>query len=150
MAAVFEFTADDGPGGTPLTGMVFECRIDPLPDPVEEPELPEPPEPPGSPPEIPEPIDGEGWVECVSPVRLAGLDQGTHHFEVRATDWADNVDLTPATYDWEIDITVVDEGTGPDSVRAGHPARRHSRPTRPAPRRRSPSPAPTTPRRACR
>ena len=31
-------------------------------------------------------------------------------------DWADNVDLTPDTYDWEIDITVVDEGTGPDSV----------------------------------
>jgi CSLREA domain-containing protein len=114
MNAVFTFTGTDN--ATPLTGMVFECRIDPLPDVIEvEPPDVEPPDP-GQPPEPPEPVEGEGWVECISPLYLNGLEQGPHHFEVRARDQADNFDLTPATYDWEIDITVVDEGTGPDSV----------------------------------
>ncbi|RPJ38469.1 MAG: right-handed parallel beta-helix repeat-containing protein, partial [Planctomycetaceae bacterium] len=98
MDAVFTFTASDDPNGTPLTGMIFECRVDPLPDPFVEPEPPELPDP-GMPPELPDPIEGEGWVECISPVRFAGLEQGPHHFEVRARDWADNFDLTPATYD---------------------------------------------------
>ena len=50
--AVFEFTANDGPNGDPLTAMTFECRLDAPPDPPvppEEPEL-EPPDP-NEPPE---------------------------------------------------------------------------------------------------
>jgi hypothetical protein len=35
---------------------------------------------------------------------------------VRALDHATNFDLTPAVYEWTIDITLEEEGTGPDSV----------------------------------
>ena len=40
------------------------------------------------------------------------------------SDQSDNRDLTPDTYDWEIDVTVIDEGTAEDGgVAAGHPDR---------------------------
>ena len=60
--AVFQFTANDGPNGDPLTAMRFECRLDAPADPPvppEEPEL-EPPDP-TEPPEVPEPPEGEFW-----------------------------------------------------------------------------------------
>jgi parallel beta-helix repeat protein len=113
--AVFRFSATDAV--TPPTAMVFECRLDPPPDPPfppEEPDL-EPPEP-GEPPDPNDPPDGEGWVECVSPFFINNLDEGKHHFEVRALDQADNRDLTPATYDWEVIPGVVDDEAGPDSI----------------------------------
>jgi CSLREA domain-containing protein len=101
LSAVFTFTGDDGPGGVPLTALIFECRLDPLPDPPIDPEPPdlEPPDP-GQPPDVPEPPEGIGWFECVSPVHFNGLEQGLHHFEVRAHDLSDNFDLTQATYTW--------------------------------------------------
>jgi parallel beta-helix repeat protein len=115
--ATFTFTATDN--HTPPTGMVFECRLDNPPDPPPEPiEAEWPPEPPdpNEPPDIVEPIDGVGWAECISPVVFQGLELGPHHFEVRALDQHDNRDLTPATYDWNVDLTFVEEGTGPDSM----------------------------------
>jgi hypothetical protein len=46
-----------------------------------------------------------------------GLEAGEHHFEVRARDFSDNVDLSPATFDWDIDPTAEnEEDTGPDST----------------------------------
>ena len=116
-SATFEFTASDGEGGAPLTALVFECRLDPGPDPVPEVEPPdlEPPDP-GQPPDPVDPPETLGWVECNSPFTYQGLDQGPHHFEVRVFDPVDNVDLTPATYDWQIDISIEEEGTGPDTV----------------------------------
>lgn len=114
-SATFRFTATDA--GTPLTAMIFECRLDAPPDPLPEPEPPvlEPPEP--GPPQVPEPIEGEGWSECVSPVHYNNLEPGMHHFEVRARDQADNFDQTPAYYEWEVDITAEDpDASGPDSV----------------------------------
>ncbi|HEX7255365.1 MAG TPA: right-handed parallel beta-helix repeat-containing protein [Gaiellaceae bacterium] len=106
--SVLTFTADDGPNGTPLTAMTFECRLDAPPDPVEpvEPEL----EPPDPNPEIIEPPEGENWVECVSPLTILGLEPGEHKFEVRAVDWAGNFDPTPAEYVWTIHAGVEDEG----------------------------------------
>ena len=56
--------------------------------------------------------------------------QGMHHFEVRAMDQADNFDLTPATYDWEIDVTVVEEGDGAGLGRRRTPASRPRRAAR--------------------
>ncbi|MCU1676436.1 MAG: Ig-like domain repeat protein, partial [Frankiales bacterium] len=41
-------------------------------------------------------LDGGAWSECASPRAYAGLAPGSHVFEVRATDAAGNVDLTPA------------------------------------------------------
>lgn len=119
MSAVFTFTASDNV--TPLTAMVFECRLDPPPDPPLEPADPgnlEPPDP-GAPPEPVDPIDPtnpETWVECVSPVHYNNLEQGLHHFEVRAIDQAGNVDFSAAAYDWDIDITAEDPDAGPDAI----------------------------------
>jgi parallel beta-helix repeat protein len=114
--AVFRFGATDAV--SPATAMTFECRLDPGPDPVPEPEEPEI-EPPG-PGELPEPPDtppdGEGWTECVSPQRYTNLDEGPHHFQVRATDQADNKDLTPATYDWAIEPVPEGEDPTPDTT----------------------------------
>ena len=50
--------------------------------------------------------------------RTTASSPGNHHFEVRATDAASPdplMDLTPAAYDWTIDLSVSDEGTGADS-----------------------------------
>ena len=118
LSATFEFTATDN--RTPITAMTFECRLDPLPDPPEEPEDPgdlEPPHP-NEPPDTIEPFEGFGWTECISPHTYHGIEPGSHHFEVRATDAATPdplMDLTPAVHDWSIDLSVSDEGTGADS-----------------------------------
>ena len=99
--------------------MTFECRLDPLPDPPEEPVDPGDIEPmhPNEPPDTLEPFEGFGWAECVSPHTYHSIEPGHHHFEVRATDAATPdplMDLTPAAYDWTIDLSETDEGTGPD------------------------------------
>lgn len=115
--AIFTFSATDNV--TPQTAMAFECRLDPLPDPAPEPIDPEPPEPPepGQPPEEPiDPTNPDSWTECVSPVHYTNLEQGLHHFEVRAIDLAGNIDFSAAAYDWDIDLTIVDEEAGPDSI----------------------------------
>ena len=114
-SATFSFTGTDNL--IPVTALIFECRLDPEPDPPveQEPPDPEPPDP-GAPPEIPEPPEGVGWVECVSPVRYEGLEQGIHRFEVRARDLADNFDVTPAVYEWDVDFTAEDPDAGPDSI----------------------------------
>jgi uncharacterized repeat protein (TIGR01451 family) len=48
-------------------------------------------------------LDGSGWNTCTSPQNYVGLDNGSHTFEVRATDDAGNTDPTPATYAWNIE-----------------------------------------------
>ena len=50
-------------------------------------------------------LDGAAFAACTSPEDFAALAEGNHTFSVRATDQAGNTDQTPATYDWEIDIT---------------------------------------------
>ena len=37
-------------------------------------------------------LDGGGWASCSSPKSYAGLSQGSHTFQVRATDAAGNTD----------------------------------------------------------
>jgi hypothetical protein len=48
-------------------------------------------------------IDFASWSACTSPASYSGLAQGTHNFQVRATDLAGNTDATPAAYVWTID-----------------------------------------------
>jgi hypothetical protein len=47
-------------------------------------------------------LDGGGFTPCSSPQTYPGLAEGTHTFEVRATDFSGNVDPTPATHTWSI------------------------------------------------
>src|SRR5207244_6317336 len=61
-------------------------------------------------------LDGGGWSSCTSPHTLASLSEGTHTFDVRATDQAGNTDASPATYTWTVDLTA------PDTTLGTHPA----------------------------
>jgi hypothetical protein len=47
-------------------------------------------------------LDGAAFEPCSSPAGYEHLKRRKHHFEVRATDAAGNVDGTPATFDWKI------------------------------------------------
>ncbi|MGC1850881.1 MAG: hypothetical protein WA687_00415, partial [Solirubrobacterales bacterium] len=49
--------------------------------------------------------DSGTWAACPSPKEYAGLAEGAHSFEVKAIDQAGNVDATPASFNWTIDLT---------------------------------------------
>ncbi|MBI5310290.1 MAG: Ig-like domain-containing protein [Actinobacteria bacterium] len=53
-------------------------------------------------------LDGGGYGACTSPRNYTSLTDGSHTFDVRATDTAGNVDATPASYSWTVDTTVPD------------------------------------------
>ncbi|HEV2951246.1 MAG TPA: right-handed parallel beta-helix repeat-containing protein, partial [Actinomycetota bacterium] len=112
-SATFTFTGTDDT--TPATAMTFECRVDAPPDPTIPPDPdPEPPHP-NEPPDI-DTIDFGVWLECASPFHIPMLSQGPHHLEVRALDNMENQDMTPARWEWEIDITLPDELAGDDEL----------------------------------
>ncbi|MCY1073847.1 adventurous gliding motility protein AgmC [Archangium lansingense] len=50
-------------------------------------------------------LDGGAFVACTDPVTFTGLGQGDHTLQVRARDAAGNVDPTPASYTWTVDLT---------------------------------------------
>ncbi|MEO3924804.1 right-handed parallel beta-helix repeat-containing protein [Micromonosporaceae bacterium B7E4] len=47
-------------------------------------------------------LDAAPFGPCLSPKTYAGLALGTHTFQARAVDLADNADPTPATYTWSV------------------------------------------------
>ncbi len=77
--ASFSFTADDA-GGSGVAS--YECRLD------------------SNAP--------EAWATCSSAKQYAGLADGSHKFEVRATDVAGNTEDSPATYSWSVDSKAPD------------------------------------------
>jgi hypothetical protein len=50
-------------------------------------------------------LDDGGYTACVSPVTYSDLTEGAHTFQVKAVDSAGNVDATPASDSWTIDVT---------------------------------------------
>jgi CSLREA domain-containing protein len=73
-SATFTVSAIDDQ--TPPEFMEYECRIDTL--------------------------DPEAWLECTNPVVFTNLAIGSHTVQARATDGADNVDPSPASYTWTV------------------------------------------------
>ncbi|HEU4322772.1 MAG TPA: Ig-like domain-containing protein [Roseiflexaceae bacterium] len=60
-------------------------------------------------------LDGAAFATCTSPQNLSGLTEGSHTFRVRAVDQAGNIDTTPASYTWIVDLTA------PDTTITGNP-----------------------------
>lgn len=50
-------------------------------------------------------LDTGGFAACTSPKGYSNLSEAPHTVQVRATDAAGNVDASPATYSWTIDVT---------------------------------------------
>src|SRR5207245_1071790 len=63
-------------------------------------------------------LDASAFAACVSPQSYSGLTDGSHSFQVRATDPAGNTDPTPASYTWTVDTTPPDT-----TITAAPPAR---------------------------
>ncbi len=54
--------------------------------------------------------DEVDFLPCASPHGYSGLGEGEHTFEVRSIDIGGNVDATPASHTWLIDLTVPETG----------------------------------------
>jgi hypothetical protein len=63
-------------------------------------------------------IDAGAFASCASPFTSSSLGNGPHTFEVRATDLATNVDLSPATRAFSVDTVA------PDTTITKKPAKR--------------------------
>src|SRR3989338_3226936 len=53
-------------------------------------------------------IDNSGYTICTGSANYIDLTEGSHKFDIKATDAAGNTNLTPASYTWTIDTTPPD------------------------------------------
>jgi hypothetical protein len=73
-------------------------------------------------------LDGAIPATCASGITFHGLANGSHVFEVEATDAAGNVELSPALFSWTVDNTLPDE-TPPETTIKSMPANPSNSPT---------------------
>jgi hypothetical protein len=69
-------------------------------------------------------LDGAAFSACASPTSYPGIADGSHTFQVRATDFAANTDPTPASRTWTIDTSNPTLTLSPDAdaeVNSGTP-----------------------------
>lgn len=50
-------------------------------------------------------LDSAAFAECSNPVTFTSLAEGSHALQVRAIDSAGNMDPTPASHTWAVDLT---------------------------------------------
>ena len=62
-------------------------------------------------------LDSGAFASCSSPRTYAGLGDGAHVFRVRATDPAGNIDPSPLSYSWQVNIASSGDTTPPPAVR---------------------------------
>jgi hypothetical protein len=64
-------------------------------------------------------LDGGAYGSCTSPMNYSDLSDGSHTFEVRATDAAGNTEAAPASRTWTVDTTVDTTAAQGDPVLIG-------------------------------
>ena len=66
-------------------------------------------------------MDGGSWSPCSSPKDYTGLANGSHTFDVRATDGAGNADASPASRTWTVNVPPPDT-TAPETTISSGPS----------------------------
>jgi hypothetical protein len=66
-------------------------------------------------------LDSASFSSCTSPQDYTSLSDGSHTFQVRATDVAGNTDATPANYTWTVETTAVDTSAPETTIDSGPP-----------------------------
>lgn len=63
-------------------------------------------------------LDDSEFVECISPQRFEALSEGLHILLVRSIDAGTNVDPSPASYNWIVDLTAPETviTSGPEAL----------------------------------
>jgi hypothetical protein len=62
-------------------------------------------------------LDGGAFASCSSPQTYGALANGSHTFQVRASDLVGNTDPTPASYSWQVSTLTPPDTTPPGTVR---------------------------------